>query len=401
MENLDNLDEAIQTSFEEDEEENSFLKEQEEIADIIESKEEHIQIDKKTALKLDYSIPTQEGRVEYVNKILANLERKPTAKYLEILGSYIMDAMTKEERKASGILTENRMVTINKRETSYEGLVEKFENGEDGVYNLIINDKNVLLTPKVSITEKDIEEVPGLKELRAAIDRLEKMYPTAKGKDKFTIKKHIIEMRKTQYILKDTYYQPVKSSNLIKSISAIPLDEHITFDEDGEPVSDCIVTFFNPKHVSALLCNYSALKQETENKVWSDFYYLMMDFDNLCAAALADYPLYEALVTYKIDGLQNIEIQQRIENEFGIKHSVEYISSLWRNKIPKIISEKAKEEYIIWYYTYKEYGKWKKCSRCGQIKLAHNRFFSKNKTSKDGFYSICKCCRNKKTDKEV
>ena len=55
MENLDNLDEAIQTSFEEDEEENSFLKEQEEIADIIESKEEHIQIDKKTALKLDYS----------------------------------------------------------------------------------------------------------------------------------------------------------------------------------------------------------------------------------------------------------------------------------------------------------------------------------------------------------
>ena len=188
MENLDNLDEAIQTSFEEDEEENSFLKEQEEIADIIESKEEHIQIDKKTALKLDYSIPTQEGRVEYVNKILANLERKPTAKYLEILGSYIMDAMTKEERKASGILTENRMVTINKRETSYEGLVEKFENGEDGVYNLIINDKNVLLTPKVSITEKDIEEVPGLKDLRVAIDRLEKMYPTAKGKDKFTIK---------------------------------------------------------------------------------------------------------------------------------------------------------------------------------------------------------------------
>ena len=161
------------------------------------------------------------------------------------------------------------------------------------------------------------------------------------------------------------------------------------------------MTFFNPKHVSALLCNYSALKQETENKVWSDFYYLMMDFDNLCTAALADYPLYEALVTYKIDGLQNIEIQQRIENEFGIKHSVEYISSLWRNKIPKIISEKAKEEYIIWYYTYQEYGKWKKCSRCGQIKLAHNRFFSKNKTSKDGFYSICKCCRNKKTGKEV
>ena len=38
----------------------------------------------------------------------------------------------------------------------------------------------------------------------------------------------------------------------------------------------------------------------------------------------------------------------------------------------------------------------KKCSGCGQIKLAHNKYFSYNKTSKDGFYSICKKCRNSK-----
>ena len=44
----------------------------------------------------------------------------------------------------------------------------------------------------------------------------------------------------------------------------------------------------------------------------------------------------------------------------------------------------------------KEYGKWKRCSRCGEIKLAHKLFFSTNKGSKDGWYSICKECRNKK-----
>ena len=41
----------------------------------------------------------------------------------------------------------------------------------------------------------------------------------------------------------------------------------------------------------------------------------------------------------------------------------------------------------------------KTCSVCGKTKLAHNNFFSKNKTSKDGFYSICKCCRNSKDKK--
>ena len=82
--------------------------------------------------------------------------------------------------------------------------------------------------------------------------------------------------------------------------------------------------------------------------------------------------------------------------KYNRKHPVEYISSLWTNKIPKLIAEKAKEKYLIWHYTEKEVGKWKRCSKCKCIKLAHNKFFSKNSTSKDGFYSICKSCRNKK-----
>jgi hypothetical protein len=83
--------------------------------------------------------------------------------------------------------------------------------------------------------------------------------------------------------------------------------------------------------------------------------------------------------------------------EFGIKHSVEYISSLWRNKIPKLIASEAEDRYLDFYYLEHEKGHYKRCSRCGQIKLAHNKYFSKNKTSRDGFYSICKDCRNAKS----
>ena len=79
-----------------------------------------------------------------------------------------------------------------------------------------------------------------------------------------------------------------------------------------------------------------------------------------------------------------------------MKHSIEYISSLWCKKIPKLLSEQAQKDFLEWYFTNKEKGKWKKCTRCGEIKLAHNMFYSRNTSSKDGFYSICKDCRNKK-----
>ena len=126
----------------------------------------------------------------------------------------------------------------------------------------------------------------------------------------------------------------------------------------------------------------------------------MFDIDKICETALAEYTMYEKIVQYKIDELQNIEIQEQLEKEFGITHSLEYISSLWRNKIPKLIASAAEDQFLDNYYLNVERGRYKRCSRCGQIKLAHNKYFSKNKTSKDGFYSICKKCRNAKNKKE-
>jgi hypothetical protein len=32
--------------------------------------------------------------------------------------------------------------------------------------------------------------------------------------------------------------------------------------------------------------------------------------------------------------------------KYGIKHSVEYISALWRNKIPKLLAEQEKRDYL-------------------------------------------------------
>ena len=368
----------------------------EELAESIEEKISMEEID--TVIRLDYKLETPAERNELVKKIVNETPpEKLTPRYLEILADYIIFAMDKEERRTRKIITDNRMVTINKRETSFEGLVSKFENGEDGIYNMIANDKNIIFTPKISITQKDVEEIPPLKELRAAIEKVEKLEKAAKGKKKYLLKRQLIEMRQDQYVIKQAYRKPIFCLNAIKSFSKLDLSEKVTFNDKHLPESNGLVSLFDPKHISALLCHYSKLKEDVWGKLSSDSYYLMEDLDNLIDRTLKeDYPLYFDLLVYKIDGKQNAEIQKLLEEKHGVKHSVEYISSLWRNKIPKLLAEKEQEDYLIWYYTEVEKGHWKRCSRCKQVKLAHNKFFSKNKTSKDGYYSICKACRNAK-----
>lgn len=132
----------------------------------------------------------------------------------------------------------------------------------------IDNDKNVLLTHKKEITKKDLEEIKPLRNLKEAIAIMEEKEKDAVGKEKYKIKKALIEMHQEQYIIKDSYKPTMASSNTaIKSLTKIILDEHVKIDEvTGEPVSDCIVNLFNPIHICALLCNYSALKEDCYEK---------------------------------------------------------------------------------------------------------------------------------------
>ena len=304
--------------------------------------------------------------------------------------------MEKQERKERKILTDNRMMTVNKRECSFEGLVSQLENGEDGIYNLITDNKNQIFQPKVTITKKDLDEIQPLRQLREAINVWEAKLKVTEGKDAFVIKKALIEMRKDQYIIKNAYRRPIVPNKLTRSTHVIMLpDETSSFDEEGYPIPKG-VSLLNPVVCSAILCNYSRLKEDSYDRFEGDLYYLMLAFDEIADKALKEYPLYEKIVECKVDGLQNTQIQEILQMEFGIKHSLEYISSLWRKKIPKLIASQAEDEYLYWYYLNIEKGKYKKCSRCGQVKLAHNKYFSKNKTSRDGYYSICKKCRNSK-----
>lgn len=363
-------------------------------------KEKDIEIKQDNAFiypKLDYAIEDMQERNKIVHRIIDTIpEEKLTSYYLEELTKYL--TITPNNKKERKVLTNNRMTTVNKREISFEGLISKLQNGEDGIYSFMTGgDKNIYLVPKIQITEEDKETVPGLKELIEQIKRLEKQQKKARGKKKYLLTKQLIEARQQQYVLKSSYKPPIFGSKIVRTISKIEFNENITINKDGEPISDGLISFFNPQHVCHLLCNYSDIKQDSWGNFQNDLYYLMQDFDDLVDKALKEkYPVFYLIVILKIDGLTNKEILKQIKEKYDITYSIQYLSKIWRKKIPKIIAETAKKDWLIWHYTFEEKGQWKRCSKCHEIKLAHPYFFTKNRTSKDGWYSLCKDCRNKK-----
>lgn len=345
-------------------------------------------------MRLNYDLETVEERKHFLNTLLAEYPN-PTPRELEMMADYIIFGDGVE--KKGPVLTDNRMVTVNKRETSMEGLTEKLEGGESAFHALVKEDKNMILTPKVSITEEDLEEIPDLKQLRESILALEAQLPDMTLPLRSKAKKAIIEMRKDQYAIKAAFRKPMYPTTIVQSSTVYCMNSDTGYiGEGGEwnEVSSNFVDLWNPKHVSQLLANYSAIKEETWEDLHSELRWMMIDLEYVIDEALAHEPVYREILIRKIDKMSNEDIQQVLAEKFDTTHSQEYISSLYRNKIPQLIVDKLKENWVDYVYTYHLKGNYKTCTRCGEVKLALNRYFSINRTSSSKFYSICKKCRN-------
>lgn len=333
-------------------------------------------------LKLDYTLQTAEERLQLVNQILEE-NPNPNDKYLEILADYLIIGFDKDKKK---LLTANREQTISRRETSYEGLAEQFEQGEDSINGLIRNDKNILFRPKDPITEEDVESIPLLKQVRETIALWENYMRTAAGRSAYLAKTALIETRKEQYLVRNAYKKPIIAIAPTHSKKPFHLDAEESI-VDGELVFNA-ASFCNKELILNILCNYSNLRELGKGNFESDLWFLMEAFDELCGRALEKDSFYEKVMRFKIEGKTNAEINAAL----GSEHTDEFFSVVWRKKIPKIIADCAIGETLTWLWAKDPELPWKTCGRCKQSKPAHSFFFNRNKNN---FYSICKACRKK------
>ena len=343
---------------------------------------------KETLSSLDPSIDTAEARVQHINTL--NLDNLSSAQ-LDKIANYIIEGISHEERKEHKIITNNRKQTINKRETSYESLASSLEGGEDALYNYINNDKNQRLTHERKIAAKaDVQQ------LQTAISQVENQQLAAKSpEDRRRITKQLIELRKDQYLLNPSCSHPM-TPPVYQKPQSLDLSERRWLDENQEPQSDCIINLFDEKHIAALLKYHRELAIAAEYQIETDMYYFLQSFNSLVKQTLKNNKIIYDIFKLKYNKKSLKYIQSYLQKCHNIELSSSRISQIWTTRIPKLIAQKAKEEYIL--ETYSQKGKVKQCSRCKKYIPLHHYFFSKNRQSKDGFYSMCKKCRTTKRE---
>lgn len=356
-------------------------------------------------MKLDYNLKTLDERKSFVQSIIDSGEEL-TDKQLGYMADYLLFVADpkqtgREKKKTHPIITKNRDVTISKRQVSLEDTISSLSNGEDGLYSMIVEDKNLLLDNRQPITQEDIDSIPGIKEKLETIDTLKEQLARNSGSNRYAIKQQIISSWKEIYSIKSSYTNRVAKAHVnsqIKHMAHMSLDEHVSIDENGMPQSDGVISLLRADHIAFLLKYYSKLKGECWEDVNSDMHFLLMDLEDLVEQTLLpdNEVLYDLLI-WEIDGMTGAEIVRQMERKYGVVHSEQYFSTLWCKRIPKMVAETAQKKWLIWYYTFQhpEEAQWKICKTCGKKKLAHPLFFHKN-TSKDGFYSKCRDCRSKK-----
>lgn len=364
--------------------------------------------------KLNYKIEDQEERIKLVNDILKEYESEinnyydnyfnvhPNAgehgdnlssedkmcKQLETISNYILfcpgaERINKkteynfytekqfEEKEKNKPNVDVIVDKINKNRNSYESTINPKTNNEVVDY-LIRKGNNYKKEIKQEIdVKKDLNdpELVVVKEYQDYINSLkgilDNLRLTKKNKKmQYKLVKHMNFCKTDQIYCKDK----IKGTIYFKDV--LPDSTDIDYDQ---------FDFFDKEHVLCLL-------KFEPRKLTTDLGILIYDLSQLLKHIKLSKQDKKILNMWRDDTLTQESMAKLLEV------SPSYISSTL-NRIADKVTKVFEAVYEDYYYLNLVKGKYKKCSKCGKIKLANERYFRKRNDNKgDGFYNYCRLC---------
>ena len=383
---------------------------------------------------LDFTIFSTEDRCKYIKSFdLSRLSQKE----LELCSNYILygkdsDGTSLVDRKEIEIKPKFSSYT-KKAPISLDALLESPTFNE----NILRTGKNIYKKVKPSIDREKLKNIKGMKELWTEIDRFQKILdqntgkqpkddttPTLDNRAIYYLRHNLIDLRRQQYYLKDSEFPVLSVATNRSQYYGNVSDEQMNYvvlprgvmrsenDRDfTEPRSHRTdfsrgrteeqeqqlkkknsFDFRNKDHVYQLALNYWDIAAAIENTPDSPLHNLLWTLDFYIEKANLN-EQQKLIVRDKKMRILNKSIQKHLQEELGIYHQENYISTIW-NKVCSLIVAAAELNYDEWLM--KDYDKaWKKCCKCGKELLRDERNFVRKSKAADGLTGRCKKCDKK------
>ena len=332
-------------------------------------------------------------------------EDEPVCAFLSQVAKYLDDSlMTKDEIKKRRKLKQD----IKNKETQSDNIYFNSSMRDDGEIqslrdiNAIFEFSEKEIPPfggnykkqiKQKIFKSDLEKLPVLCEYQKAIDGYKgKLNPNLPYRDFKTYLNTMCSMKDDQKRLKDDLLGTIYFKNVLPDNG---MTNYTCFELDLFNIDDCkillkLISFEKVYFQHDYISMYKILK--------SNIKFTDKELDMLDVLEKGKENRYEILERENNDkSKKRINIYKDciynitdLANELKISVSDTY-------RTYNTIAEKISDAYVEWYedniyYIKKVKGKYKRCSRCGEVKLLH-RFYEEPK-GKDGRKNICINCLN-------
>lgn len=355
----------------------------------------------KIASYLDFNLQAYQERLGLVNFLdQQGLLQQCSPSELDKVANYLLYA---EDVDAEVELKEG-----SKKKVSYETLIET-TLGESTVQRS--EEISIYRVPRPSIDREKDADIPFMKQLWEAIDWVDERYrycrEVLEGKrdmdperkliptyqTKYFLREWMIDLRREQFLLKDSYRPVVGTSGGFPSHVEKPdylgmcIGPHILCDIDMK------VDFGNWRHIHAMLKYYNGMVPKLEDNIHHPWWDPYMFLDELMRRVRLS-PEHRLILEEKIDHVSNEDIVRHLEEMGGKTYSINYISTIWKQHITKQL---VKQAYLWWEEkthqpdgTLENMTKWRICPQCGRQLYAHDLNFGRYQ---DGTWKeVCKDC---------
>lgn len=305
---------------------------------------------------------------------------------LESMGTYLL-AMDNDETKEQYKIykkEEDFKAALAKEKRAIDRFGDNISLDKNNEFKILIPNGNYKLDPKPSISKKDLKKYAPLQDYQNYLDYLSKVIKSDEEKKK------LIETLKTKGVTRYSNESKLWGF-LVNAIGEVKKDMIKTKELLEQPIiwkqplkdsgykSYEELDMFDKSHVLELLRVHRSMEIVDFQ---DDLNCILFDLSKLISECKFTDTQREVLNMYS-RGMT----QEKIANELNVTQQA--VNQHLNSVVNKIIN-KYEEYYTDWYYLNVSKGKYKKCSKCGEIKLTQQ--FSKNG---DRLRSQCKQCQQK------